>query len=153
NLQMIDEGVVAGNRTALLQIMLWYGALTLVIEVFVFLFIFLAGILGQRVQYDLLQKVFDHLQRLSFSYFDRTAVGWIMSRVTSDSDRIADLVTWGMIDVVWAIMNIVTALIFMLIIDWKMALVVFAIIPILVLVAIWFKQKIIGEYRNVRKIN
>jgi ATP-binding cassette subfamily B protein len=153
NLQMIDEGIVKGDQTALFQIALRYGALTIVIEIFVFLFIILAGILGQRVQYDLRQKMFEHLQRLSFSYFDRTPVGWIMSRVTSDADRIADLVTWGMIDVVWATMNIVTALVFMLIINWQMALIVFAIIPVLVLVAIWFKQKIIVEYRNARKIN
>src|SRR5258708_19566439 len=58
-----------------------------------------------------------------------------------------------MIDVIWAVMNITTALIFMVVINWKMALMVFAIIPILVLVALWFKQKIIGEYRTVRKIN
>lgn len=153
NLQLIDEGIVKGDQAAMLQIALHYAALTVAIEVFVFLFIILAGILGQRVQYDLRQKMFEHLQRLSFSYFDRTPVGWIMSRVTSDADRIADLVTWGMIDVVWATMNIVTALFFMLIINWQMALIVFTMIPVLVAVAIWFKQKIIAEYRNVRKIN
>ena len=47
--------------------------------------------------------MFDHLQKLSFSYFDRTPVGWIMSRVTSDTERIAELVTWGLLDVTWGI--------------------------------------------------
>ena len=68
----------------------------------VFGFIYLAGVLGERVQYDLRQKMFNHLQDLSLSYFGRTPVGWIMSRVTSDSERIADLVTWGMLDTTWA---------------------------------------------------
>jgi ATP-binding cassette subfamily B protein len=119
----------------------------------VFTFIYLAGILGHRVQYDLRQRLFVHLQKLSFSYFDRTPVGWIMSRLTSDTERIADLVTWGMVDVVWALMNITTALIFMLAINWQLALIVFALIPILVFVAVWFKQKIIVQYRQVRKVN
>ena len=88
---------------------LLYGALMLVQAVGVFGFIYLAGVLGERVQYDLRKQMFNHLQDLSFSYFDRTPVGWIMSRVTSDSERIAELVTWGMLDVTWAVINITTA--------------------------------------------
>ena len=65
-------------------------------------FIVLAGVLGERVQYDLRRKLFNHLQDLSFSYYDKTPVGWIMSRVTSDSSRISELVTWGLIDIMWA---------------------------------------------------
>jgi ATP-binding cassette subfamily B protein len=90
---------------------------------------------------------------MSFSYFDRTPVGWIMSRVTSDSGRIAELVTWGLLDVTWGMMNIVTAVYFMLIINWKLALIVMAVIPVLVVVAAQFKKKIIVEFRKVRKIN
>jgi ATP-binding cassette subfamily B protein len=153
NKQIVDDGILAGNRDALTRLAINYGILNVLSALAVFGFIILTGILGQRVQYDLRQKMFNHLQDLSFSYFDRTPVGWIMSRVTSDSDRIADLVTWGMLDVAWGVMNILTAVIFMLLINWQLALIVFAIIPVLVVVAIWFKQKIIVEYRTVRKIN
>jgi ATP-binding cassette subfamily B protein len=97
--------------------------------------------------------MFNHLQELSFSYFDRTPVGWIISRVTSDSSRMAELVTWGLLDVTWGFMNIVTAVCFMMIINWKLALIVFAIIPVLVVVAAQFRKKIIVEYRKVRKLN
>src|SRR5258708_11901290 len=97
--------------------------------------------------------MFNTRKRLSLSYFDGTPVGWILSLVTSDSDRIADLVTWGMLDVTWGFMNIITAVFFMLMISWKLALIVFATIPVLVAAAIWFKKKIIIEYRLVRKIN
>ncbi|MCL7453879.1 MAG: ABC transporter transmembrane domain-containing protein, partial [Anaerolineae bacterium] len=87
--RIVDEGIVAGNRDALLSIVTIYGSLILVQAAAVFGFIYLAGVLGERVRYDLRKKLFDHLQDLSFSYFDRTPVGWIMARVTSDTDRIA----------------------------------------------------------------
>ncbi len=75
-----------------------YGGLTVAQALGLLGMILLAGTLGQRVQYQLRQKMFNHLQARSFSYFDRTPVGWIMARVTSDSERMADLVTWGLFD-------------------------------------------------------
>jgi len=151
--RIVDEGIVAGDRAALTQIVTIYGSLILVSAVAVFGFIYGAGVLGERVRYDLRKKLYNHLQELSFSYFDRTPVGWIISRVTSDTDRIAELVTWGMLDVTWGAMNIGTALAFMMFINWKLALIVLMIIPILVVVAAQFKKKILIEYRQVRKIN
>jgi len=150
---IIDEGILAGNKEALISIVTRYGLLILVQVVGVFSFIYLAGVLGERIRYDLRKKLFNHLQELSFSYFDRTPVGWIMSRVTSDTDRIAELVTWGMLDVTWGLMNIITAMYFMMIINWRLGLIVLAIIPVLVIVAAQFKKKILVEYRQVRKIN
>jgi ATP-binding cassette subfamily B protein len=151
--RIIDEGIVAGNKVVLTHIVTTYGLLILVQACAVFGLIFLAGVLGERVQYDLRKKMFDHLQDLSFSYFDRTPVGWIMSRVTSDSERIAQLVTWGLLDVTWAALTITIAFLFMLSINWRLALVVLVIIPILVIVAAQFKKRIILEYRLVRRIN
>jgi ATP-binding cassette, subfamily B, bacterial len=151
--RIVDEGIVAGNREALVQILIIYGILVVVQSVFVFSFIYLAGVLGERVRYDLRQKMFNHLQDLSLSYYSRTPVGWIMSRVTSDSDRVAELVTWGLLDVTWAVMSISTATVFMLIINWRLALIVLALIPVLILVAIQFRKKILFEFRNVRKLN
>jgi ATP-binding cassette, subfamily B, bacterial len=151
--RIIDEGIVAQNRDVLVSLLMQYGGLMLFQIGFVFSFIYLTGILGHRVQYDLRKKMFAHLQHLSFSYYDRTPVGWIMSRMTSDPGRIADLITWGVLDVTWAFMNITTALIFMMTINWQLALIVMATIPVLLAIAIWFKQKILVEYRQVRKFN
>jgi ATP-binding cassette subfamily B protein len=151
--RIVDEGILAGDRATLTRLIVTYGLLIVVRAVDVFGFIFLAGVLGERVQYDLRQKMFNHLQDLSFSYFDRTPVGWIMARVTSDSRRIADLVTWGLLDITWGALSIASAAYFMLIINWKLALIVFAVIPMLVVVAAQFRKKIIVEYRKVRKIN
>ncbi|MCJ7529897.1 MAG: ABC transporter ATP-binding protein/permease [Anaerolineales bacterium] len=151
--RIVDEGIVAHDRVALTQIILLYGNLILVQACAVFGFIYLVGILGERVRYDLRQKMFNHLQDLSLSYFSRTPVGWIMSRLTSDSDRVAELVTWGVLDSTWALMNILTAIVFMLIINWRLALIVALTIPILVIIAAKFQKRIIREYRLVRKIN
>ncbi len=151
--RIVDDAIIPRNHDVLVQLLGLYFALTFIFVILVFSFIYLAGVLGQRVRYDLRKKVFDHLQTLSFSYFDKTPIGWIMSRVVSDTDRMADLVTWGMLDVTWAVMNIVVGLFFMFTINWQLALIVLALIPVLVRIAVWFKTKILAEYREVRKLN
>ncbi|OUC04998.1 ABC transporter, partial [Litorilinea aerophila] len=151
--RIIDEGIVAQDRAALYRIVTIYGSLLAVQALSVFGFIYLTGLLGERIRYDLREKMFRHLQRLSLGYYNRTPVGWIMSRVTSDTDRVAELVTWGLLDTSWGLLNIATAVYFMMIIEWHLALIVSAVIPIIVIVAIQFKKKIIVEYRAVRKIN
>lgn len=151
--RIIDEGILAQDREALIEIVTIYGSLIVVQALAVFGFIYLTGLLGERVRYDLRRKLFNHLQSLSLSYFNRTPVGWIMSRVTSDTDRIAELVTWGMLDVTWGFMNIATAMFFMMRINTRLALIVFAVIPVLLVVAAVFKRKILTEYRQVRRLN
>jgi len=150
---IIDEGIIPGNRERLIQLFTLYASLILVQAAAVFGFIYLAGILGERIRYDLRRKTFNHLQELSLSYYGKTPVGWIMSRVTSDSSRISELITWGMIDTTWGLLNLVTALIFMFIINWQLALVMMLIIPVLVIIASLFKRKILVEFRRARKLN
>lgn len=151
--QIIDEAIIGKDPNALKDIITRYGLLIVVQAAGVFGFIYFAGILGERIRYDLRKMMFTHLQELSLSYYNVTPVGWIMSRVTSDSERVAELVTWGFLDVTWGIMNIATAAFFMLAINWQLALIVFLAIPILIVVAAQFKKKIIVEFREVRKIN
>jgi ATP-binding cassette subfamily B protein len=151
--RIIDEGIGAGNLSALGRIVATYAVLQVIQAAAVFVFFYLAGVLGERIQYDLRRKMFDHLQELSFSYYDRTPVGWLMARVTSDSERIAQLVTWGLLDTTWGLLNIATSMAFMLIINWRLALIVLAILPILLVVAARFKKAILEEFRNVRRNN
>jgi ATP-binding cassette subfamily B protein len=151
--RIIDEGIVPQNLAAVKNILLLYGGLIVVQSAFVFTFIYLAGVLGERIRYDLRRDMFKHLQNLSLSYYSRTPVGWIMSRVTSDSERVAELVTWGLLDMTWGIMNIITAMIFMFIINWQLAIMVLIALPILLVVAIQFRQRILTQFRDVRKMN
>jgi ATP-binding cassette subfamily B protein len=97
--------------------------------------------------------MFEHLQELSLSYYSQNAVGRLIARVTSDSGRVADLMTWGLVDTTWAIMNIITATFFMLIINWRLALIVLLVIPILGTIAVNFRKKILVEFRHSRRAN
>jgi len=152
-MQIIDQGIIPGDREALVRLFAIYIVLIFISAGLVFGFIYFAGILGETIQYDLRQKLFIRLQDLSFSYFDQTPVGWIMSRVTSDTQRMGELVSWGLLDVTWSVTRILTSFIFMLFINWQLALIVALIIPILLVVAVQFKKKILVEYRIVRKTN
>lgn len=149
----VDEGIVSGDLKAFARYMYMYGALAFAMAVWVFGLVASAGYLGERMAYDLRRDLFGHLQKLSFSYFDKTPVGWIMARVTSDTGRIAELVSWMLVDLIWGVANILFSLGFMFIINYKLALWVLAIVPILVVVSLRFKRYIKTEYRNVRSIN
>jgi ATP-binding cassette subfamily B protein len=150
---IIDRGIVAHNAAVLNQLLLTYGGLAAIQAIMVFGFIYMVSLLGEKIRYDLRQRMFNHLQDLSLSYYSRTPVGWIMSRVTSDSDRVADLVTWGMLDSTWALMSILSSMTFMLFINWKLALVVLAMLPVLFYVTYEFRKRILGQFRTVRKVN
>jgi ATP-binding cassette, subfamily B, bacterial len=153
NLKIVDTAIVPGDTSTLWQIATIYGTLIVLQAGFVFSFIYLAGILGERVQYDLRKMMFVHLQDLSLSYYAQNAVGRLMARVTSDSGRVADLITWGMVDTTWAIMNIITSMVFMLIINWKLALIIMMAIPLLVYIAVQFRKRILVQFRASRRAN
>lgn len=155
--QIIDEGILAfdgaGNVPRLLELVQRYAFILFFFAALVFAFIYLAGWLSQRVQYDLRKRQFEHLQDLSLNYYTKTPVGWIMSRLTSDTERIAELVSWGLIDTTWAIMNVIAAITFMLQINWQLTLVVVPLLPVLLYMAVWFKSRILTHYRASRKAN
>src|SRR5687767_4732735 len=153
NKEIVDTGITLKDKTVLMRIALTYGAFQLLQAGFVFTFIYLAGILGERVQYDLRKMLFNHLQELSLSYYAQNAVGRLIARVTSDTGRVSELLTWGVVDTVWALMNITTSLIFMAIMNWKLALIVSAAIPIMVIIAVQFRKRILVEYRVSRRTN
>ncbi|MGA7194373.1 MAG: ABC transporter ATP-binding protein [Anaerolineales bacterium] len=153
NKEIIDTGISLHNPAAVMHIATIYGSLILCQAVTVFSFVYLAGVLGERIQYDLRKMMFNHLQELSLSYYSQNAVGRLIARVTSDSGRVADLMTWGVVDTTWAFMNITTSLVFMAIINWKLALIVSVIIPIMMIIAIQFRKKILVEFRNSRRAN
>ncbi len=153
NKLMIDEGIVKGNMSVVLKYGSYYFGIQIAQAFLVFTFIYLVALLGERIQYDLRKALFGHLQDLSLSYYSQNAVGRLMARVTSDTGRVSNLMTWGTLDVTWAIVNILTSTVFMLIINWKLALIVFSIIPILIVIAVNFRKKILVEFRKSRRAN
>lgn len=102
---------------------------------------------------DLRQASFDHLQTLSFSYFNRNSVGYVHARVMSDTSRIGELVSWGMMDGVWNISYIIGAIIVMVSINWRLALLVTAVVPFTALVVALVEGKLVKLNRRIREIN
>jgi ATP-binding cassette subfamily B protein len=153
NKQFVDQGIILKDTPRLMHLASIYGGLIVVQSGAVFTFIYLAGVLGERIQYDLRKMLFNHLQDLSLSYYAQNAVGRLIARVTSDTGRVSDLLTWGIVDTTWALMNIISSTTFMMFINWRLALIVLTIIPIMTYVAIQFRKKILAEFRVSRRTN
>lgn len=130
-----------------------YFILIVVQSFSVYFFFMQAGKIEMNFSYDIRTKAFDKLQELSFSYFDRTPLGWIMARMTSDISRLAEILSWSLMDLIWggAVMLGVSAV--MLAVNWKLALLVLMVVPLLAYISAWFQIRILKNYRNVRKIN
>lgn len=102
---------------------------------------------------DLRRAAFDHLQTLSFSYFNQNSVGYVHARVMSDTDRIASTLAWGIMEGVWYIAYLIFAVAMMFILNWKLALCVMVIVPVLVLSSMYFQKKLVFLHRKVREHN
>ena len=106
-----------------------------------------------RVNRDLRGAAFNHLQTLSFSYYNQNSVGYIHSRIMSDTGRIGSLVSWSLMDCVWHITYLVGSLAVMLIINLRLALLVMLILPLLVVLFSVFQKKLILANRRIRELN
>ncbi len=102
---------------------------------------------------DLKKKSFDHLQTLSFSYFNRNSVGYVHARVMSDTGRIGTLVSWYLMDCVWNITYMVGALAVMLETNWKLTLIVLVVIPIVSAIVALMQKKLTDANRKIREMN
>ena len=102
---------------------------------------------------DLRNAAFEHLQTLSFSYFNQNSVGYIHARVMSDTSRIGSLVSWTLMDSVWHFSYLIGAVIVMLILNARLALMVITILPLIVILFSVFQKKLIRINREVREIN
>ena len=112
--------------------------------------IWLTSLLGQRVMRDLRMEIFEHLQRLSVSYFDRNPAGRLITRVTSDVETLNELFTSGVVAGLGDLFTLVAISVAMLIMDWRLALASFAVIPFVVLVSGLFRKGVRETYRDIR---
>ena len=105
------------------------------------------------VNRDLRTEAFNHLQTLSFSYYNQNSVGWIHSRVMSDTSRIGGLVSWSLMDCVWHTSYLIGSVAVMLVINARLALMVMAILPLIVILFSLFQKKLIMANRKIRELN
>ncbi len=103
--------------------------------------------------YDIRDRLFEKVQLLSYSYFDKTPTGWIMARLSSDVGRLAEIFAWSLTDLVWGVAVMVASSIIMFKTNWHLALIVLIIVPILAFVSMWFQIRILKNYRGVRAVN
>ena len=155
---MITRSVIDAVATQGTEIDLWYyGGIyfvfCLLLSVAVGGFFWYGGKLRTHVSHDIRMDGFRNLQELSFSYFDFRPVGWLMARMTSDCERLSNVLAWGILDLVWSftmMAGIAGAMFYM---DFKLALVVLSVLPVLIWMSLAFQKRILGSARLVRKTN
>ncbi len=130
-----------------------FAVMGLIIAVSVFSFINFAGKIQEFVMYDIRQELFTKLQELSFSFFDKSAVGWLLSRISSDTVKVTELISWGLIEVIWGTGMIIFCVIAMFIYSWKLALIVTVTIPILTTISFKIRMLILKYSREARRYN
>ena len=118
-----------------------------------FVSVYMCGKVEMSVDRDLRDEAFSHLQTLSFAYFNQNNVGYIHARVMSDTGKIGVMVSWRMMDIIWNGSYIVSVLIMMLILNYKLALIVMILVPIAVIMVMYFQSKLIVLNRKIREIN
>lgn len=112
-----------------------------------------AGHIEMSVPNDIRKLAFRKLQELSLSYYNRTPVGWLMARMTSDIKNLGRAMSWNLVDFTWAIAMMLIMIVLMLSVNWYLALWVLAVVPFLVFVSMFFQKKILNNFRKARKLN
>mgnify|MGYP003293224542 CR=1 FL=1 len=128
-----------------------FGAFMYMITIFTF--IRQAGHVEVEVGYEVRKEAFEKLQELPFSYYDKTPSGWIMARLTSDSRKLSEIISWGMVDLFWAMFTMLGVLVMIYITNWKLALIITVLTPIMFIICVFFTKMILNAYRDVRKTN
>ncbi|MDF2532465.1 MAG: transporter related, partial [Clostridia bacterium] len=149
----IDHFATTGTLGGLKYFAMGYAALGIVQAINVYFLIALAGKIDMGICYDIRKHGFKRLQELSFSYYDKTPVGWLMARMTSDTARLSDTIAWGLVDFVWGLTMMIGIACVMLVINWKLALLSLSVMPIVAVLSIFFQEKMLKVYRKVRKTN
>ncbi|MBQ6890903.1 MAG: ABC transporter ATP-binding protein [Oscillospiraceae bacterium] len=149
----LDTFVGQGTLATIIPFVVCYVAVILLAAVVNYISCAQATIVEMKVNRDLRQTGFQHLQTLSFSYFNQNSVGYIHARLMSDTGRIGGLVSWWLIDCTWRVSYLVGAVIVMLRMNARLALMVLTTVPVLVVLFAIFQKKLEDVNHEVREIN
>jgi ATP-binding cassette subfamily B protein len=148
----IDRFIPAGDMGGVNRIALWYFLILIGGFVLEFTQTWLLQNTGQRIMFDMRMEIYAHLQRLDLRFYDRNPVGRLMTRVTTDVDVINDMFTSGVVSVFGDVFTLAGIMIVMLTMNWKLALVAFAVLPLIFLITQWFRRNVRESYRTVRRL-
>ncbi len=149
----IDHFIMQGTTKGMGLFIPAYLLLVLCQSAGVYFFVRMAGRIEMNVSYDIRKQAFQKLQELSFSYYDKTAVGYLMARMVSDIARLSEMMAWSLVDLLWAATYVVGVTVAMFILNWKLALLVMVVIPPLAIISMYFQKRILKYQRRVRKTN
>ncbi len=149
----LDEFIGKGTLNGLGVFIVCYVVCLLGQVIMSFISCYQANEVEMYVGRDLKRLSFNHLQTLSFSYYNQNSVGYIHARVMSDTGRIGGLVSWSLMDGVWNVTYLVGAIIVMLSINVRLALLVLVVVPLTVLASAYFQKKLVFLNRKIREIN
>ena len=146
----IDEYIGQGDLGGLNGIALIYGAVLLASFSLEYAQTYMMQMIGQRIMYDMRMQIYSHLQRLDLSFYDRNPVGRLMTRVTTDVDVINDLFTSGVVAAFGDLFMLIGIMVTLVWMDWRLALVTFSVLPLILVIAQWFRRNVRESYRKVR---
>jgi len=146
----IDRYMTQGDLAGVARIAVFYLGALLAAFAFRYAQNFITQVVGQRVMYDLRMALFAHLQRLAVAFFTRSPVGRLMTRITNDVDTLYEMVTSGVVTVVGDLFMLTGIVIAMLLLDWRLAVVAFLVLPGLVYATFGFQVRMRESYRAVR---
>ena len=146
----IDEGIAKNNLVALRNIALAYLGVSIIQLVTNFFRVRIMSRVGQHVLYDVRTAMFDHLQKLSLSFYNRYSVGRVITRVVNDVGTLREFVTWAVLAIVRNSLAIIGTLIAMLTLNFRLSLITFTVLPIMILATILFRKAARRNYRKVR---
>ncbi len=146
----IDRYIRAGDLAGVDRIAVAFFCILIGSFVLEYVQTWLLQMTGQRIMYDIRLQVYRHLQAIDLQFYDRNPVGRLMTRVTTDVDVINDMFTSGVVSIFGDIFTLAGIMIVLVMMDWRLAIVAFAVLPLIVLVTQWFRRNVRESYRTVR---
>jgi ATP-binding cassette subfamily B protein len=147
---IIDRYIANGDLAGVSRIAIVFLAVLVGSFALEYMQTWLMQMMGQRIMFDMRMQIYEHLQRLSLSYYDRNPVGRLMTRVTTDVDVLNDLFSAGVVAVFGDVFTLVGIMVVLVLMDWRLALLAFSVLPLIVLITQWFRRNVRESYRTVR---
>ena len=147
----IDNHIVQGDMDGLQRIVIILICVLVGEGVLSFINGYLTQWIGQQAIYDVRTRVYRHIQKQSLGFFDRTPIGKLITRTTSDVESLSDVLSAGVVTILGNMFRIIFIAMFMFSLNWMLALVTLTALPLMIYVTFWFRKKVRVQYRETRK--
>ncbi len=149
----VDTFIVPKTTEGLSRFIYVYFLALLLMTLSVNIFARIAIVIEMYIGKDLRKEIFEHLQKLSLSYYNQTPVGYLLARTMSDTNKIGTMIAWGLVDVFWSFAYVIGAFVAMILLNFKLAMVVMLVVPFMAIITAYFQKKLLIAGRRLRKIN